>query len=304
MPLDEPADLGLQRIIQGQIDKAIVLLDDPAVAADTKVHEVRKRGKKIRGVLRLFRGALPKGLYQHENAAFRDLARPLAELREAAARLETLDALRPLCKDPQDQEALTRITQVCVHLRAAHSGDAVARRLLEARDALTSARDRLPAFVNRARPSLCAASPAAASRGGAEKTYRRNRRAWPKAYVEATTEAFHEWRKRTKYHRYHCALLRGAWPKPMKGRERALHTLTDLLGREHDLADLAEVLKTRPEPFPAEARLRLLRIIEDERAASRARARPEAERAFAEKPKRWSRRTFRYAEVSERSSHA
>src|SRR5262249_3385268 len=57
------------------------------------VHGVRKRLKKVRALLKLLRNGLGKKLSKRENLRLRDAARPLTEIRDAQALLESLDAL-------------------------------------------------------------------------------------------------------------------------------------------------------------------------------------------------------------------
>lgn len=54
---------------------------------------------------------------------------------------------------------------------------------------------------------------------------------------------FHRWRKWVKVHGCHTQLLVNAWPKELKGREKALNQLGDILGHDHDLLVLSELLK-------------------------------------------------------------
>src|SRR6185437_4230638 len=62
---------------------------------DESVHEARKDLKRARATLRLLREALGNSTYKRENAAIRDAARPLSEVRDGRV---LLDALRSLVK--------------------------------------------------------------------------------------------------------------------------------------------------------------------------------------------------------------
>jgi CHAD domain-containing protein len=77
---------------------------------------------------------------------------------------------------------------------------------------------------------------------GLKKTYRRGRKAMHKAYTDSTTENFHEWRKRVKYHWYHLRLLTYCWPEVLENRRNEVHRLSEQLGNEHDLAILRQTL--------------------------------------------------------------
>ena len=83
---------GVRRIALEQLDDARREIRDPAMARHEVVHQVRKRCKKLRGLLRLVRPCLGD-TYQQENAWFRDSARALSDIRDAQALIESCDAL-------------------------------------------------------------------------------------------------------------------------------------------------------------------------------------------------------------------
>ncbi|MEZ4569166.1 MAG: hypothetical protein R2849_02320 [Thermomicrobiales bacterium] len=55
---DEALDVGVRRIATEQVEKALAELDDSDLDRHATVHQVRKRCKKIRGLLRLVRPGL------------------------------------------------------------------------------------------------------------------------------------------------------------------------------------------------------------------------------------------------------
>ena len=76
---DTSVERGVRRIAVEQIDKAISEIQEPDVTE--AVHNVRKRCKKLRALIRIVRYAFDD--YKAENASFRDAARSLAVLRDA-----------------------------------------------------------------------------------------------------------------------------------------------------------------------------------------------------------------------------
>jgi CHAD domain-containing protein len=88
-----------------------------------------------------------------------------------------------------------------------------------------------------------------AIQAGLLKSYADGRKALHRAYETSRPKDFHEWRKRVKYHRYHLRLLRNLWPRVMRAWRREVVTLSELLGKEHDLA----VKRARPGRIPGEA---------------------------------------------------
>lgn len=100
----------------------------------------------------------------------------------------------------------------------------------------------------------------------------------------------HEWRKRVKYHWYHCRLMRLAWPEAMKVRADALDALGDDLGTDHDLVVLIETLRAEATDI-APAALGAVQALAATRSRKlRADALKRAPRLFAETPKALSRR--------------
>ena len=98
-----------------------------------------------------------------------------------------------------------------------------------------------------------------------------------------TTENLHDWRKRVKDLWYQQRLLEETWPGVMKAQAKEAKKLSKLLGEDHDLAVLAETLRTDPEltrfadefePVIAKRRKKLLKQAAQ---ARQARLRREAE---------------------------
>ena len=61
--------------------------------SDARVHYGRKKIKRARAMLRLLREAIGEDAYRRENAALRDVARPLSQVRDAHIAVETLAGL-------------------------------------------------------------------------------------------------------------------------------------------------------------------------------------------------------------------
>src|SRR5262249_19554178 len=82
----------VRRIARRQVEGAIDEVRTRNHRDPETVHELRKRCKKVRGLLRLVRPALGD-TYAIENAHFRDAARSLSPLRDAHTALVAYDAL-------------------------------------------------------------------------------------------------------------------------------------------------------------------------------------------------------------------
>lgn len=284
---NESVRAGAGRIATEQIDRAVGDVEDPSLDAAETVHAVRKRCKKIRAVLRLLRDELDNdGTYSEENAWYRDSARALADLRDAVAMIECYDRLADSYSSQIDRRALGRIRRAFTLRRKAlseHDSD-LHRRLEAFRGKMIAGRERLSDWP-------VESTGFAALRGGLIKTYKRARKGLKTAYDEGTDEAFHEWRKRIKYHWYHMRLLRNVWPGLMKQRARLVHDLASLLGDDHDLAVMRQTVVRSPDEFGDKKTRQLLFGLIDRRMAElQAAARPLGEHVLAEKPKALARR--------------
>jgi CHAD domain-containing protein len=264
----------VRRVATDQVERGLAELDgdDP----DEGIHQVRKRCKKLRALVRLVRDA-DEDLYRRENAAFRDTARRASHLRDDAAMVEAFDALATVYEDHVDLASYDPIRAALAARRDENAPD-LDEVLAAMRDDLEAAHRRIAAWdLPEGGFDLLA--------GGLARTYRRSRKRRLDAYAAGTTEAFHEWRKRVKYHRYQVRLLQDAWPQVLRARRRELHTLGELLGDDHDLAVLRARLHDDPGGHGGtELVAALTGLLDRRRATLQARADHLGARLFAEKP--------------------
>lgn len=283
---DETVEGAVRRIAQEQVSSAIHDIDDGSLDHQVTVHEVRKRCKKIRGLIRLVRPSFSR--YASENACFRDAARALSDLRDATAMIECFDALVDRYRDELEQDPFGSVREALQErLNGVAASQDVERRLAEFREAMEEGYDRVGAW------SLDAEGYEAV-RGGLKKTYRRARKAMRKAYGAPAVERFHEWRKRVKYNRYHTRLLREIWEPIMRPRRDQVKRLSDLLGDDHDLGVFRALLVDETDRFGRQRDLQaLLALIDQRRRELEAWSHPLGQRLYAEKPKRYADRMGR-----------
>lgn len=288
---DELVSDGIKRIIDTKVQRGIEHIDSNTDTHET-VHEVRKRCKEIRAAVRLVRPVLPT--YKQENVHYRDAARRISAIRDAHAAIETFDDhLRPAieARDVLDDATLTDIRATLVNRRDAMASEQnVERRLSEVRADLVDGRKRVSDL-----PIATEGYDSVA--GGLRKSYRRARNRMQEAYDEPEFENFHEWRKRIKYHRYHCRLLRRVWVGPMKSRREELKELSDIIGYENDLAEFALVMNEE-QLFTPEIREVLNGISTARRSEYHRQGRPLGERLFAEHPDQLITRIGTYWEAT------
>mgnify|MGYP006302818097 CR=1 FL=1 len=286
---DESVEDGIRRVITEQIERALAELNDSELGRHETVHQVRKRCKKIRGALRLVRPALGKA-YAVENAWYRDAARRISDLRDAGAMIESYDDLADRFGDQVDGRVIRPIRDEFERRRQAAAVDA------DRADALLQAfGEALAEGSNRVAELTVDGDGCRAALAGMRKTYARARDAMDAVDDDSTPEAFHEWRKRTKYHWYHMRLLREVWPKAVRARRDEAKRLADLLGDHHDPCVMRAVILADADAFAGasgqQAFLGLIsqRLVELERDS-----RPLGRRLLAEKPKHLARRFKAY----------
>lgn len=241
---DDDLTEAVRRVAASQIDTALEEIADPDLPRSQTIHQLRKRCKKLRGLVRLVRPGFDD--YSRENAAFRDIARTLSEARDATASLETLDALEARFGGEVDASIFERHRSALEKRREALDDEEISEALSQAQRELQSARKRSEKWNIEGDPEEILA-------GGMKKTLKRALTAMKTARRSGETDDFHEWRKRVKYHRYHARLLKHAWPDMIHPWIEAADTLGTELGDHHDLAVFIE--ETLPElKLPAKAR--------------------------------------------------
>lgn len=228
----------VRRVAAEQIDAALADCRS-GVDFDETVHELRRRCKRIRGLLRLVRPNFSG--FDRENAAFRNAADGLASARDAAVMLETLDeVLREnsidAARGEKLREALTENIQ-----RVSERQDR--RALLGAfAEAMSTARKRVDywTFDERGFGLLSA---------GLGDTYARMRKRLKEAEDTGEDEAFHDWRKEAKSHWFHVTLFKECAPDRLGARRDQFDTLGEHLGDHHNLVVLAEGLEALVGPL-------------------------------------------------------
>ncbi len=235
----EGAAEGLRRIALGRARKAQDRLRGASSGeAAEAIHGARKDLKKVRAVLRLVRDGLGEKAYRAENRRFRDAGRVLSESRDAEVKLETLAKLRERFGDsfpPSQARAWAAALEADRARVQAGAGSAQVERAIEA---IAAGEARIPEW-------RLETDAWALLEPGLDRCYRRGREALEAVRAEREDESVHELRKRVKDLWYQQRLLAEAWPELLEPSAEQAHRLADLLGDHHDLAVLAEDLRSR-----------------------------------------------------------
>jgi CHAD domain-containing protein len=275
----EPPGPGLRRIAVEQIRAAWVHLEGSQPDPQEAVHDVRKRLKKVRAVLRLARDEIGEPLYAGENARYRDLGRLLAPVRDSHTRLEAvrglLDRHRALLAHDAFQDVETLLRADRSQRAAGFAGSEVRRHALSALREAKSCPAEWP-LDGRSFETL---------RSGLLRIYRQGRERMESAYSGPSPDRFHDWRKRAKYLGYQLRILEPAWPAVLQTTTKALHDMTALLGEAHDLSELEVAVQRLEAPFSNGPQRELLAdLVAGQCAILHARAWRLGERVYAEEP--------------------
>ena len=135
---------------------------------------------------------------------------------------------------------------------------------------------------------------------GLKATHARGRHQMVTAYQTPSPESFHRWRKRVKYLRHQMEILTPLWPEVMIGMAVTLDRISELLGQDHDLAELLQTLADRPDlcPNPMERSL-IGALAEQRRADLQTASRILGRRIYAEAPSALAVRVSAYWESME-----
>ncbi len=246
-----------------------VALGHDALRGPAAIHDARQRLKRLRAVLHLLRLTLGERTYRLEADTLRDAGRHLAARREAQVMRKTLSQLLDANTSPALRQEMLAALPAAVDVGLD----------------LSAAAERIAASLQRSESWLQHPLRRAQLLAGFSRMYRRARRRLAAVRARPDTENCHELRKCVKYLWCQRRLLRQVCPGALRGRPRAkrLKRLTELLGREHDLAVLHDALR-QLQPAPAWAS-ELTRRALAQRQALRGKALRLAQGEFKRKPK-------------------
>ena len=168
-------------------------------------------------------------------AMLRDCARAIADARDSDALLATVRDLRELYAGDVPAVAFTRLERALRKRARMTRGDQGG--------GLPETAERLDAGLSRLESISMDEVSVEATVGELRRFYAAGRAAARRARRQPTIENLHEWRKRVKDLWYQERLMQTAWVELAEFRTAQAHRLSDLLGDDHDLALLLELLR-------------------------------------------------------------
>src|ERR1700722_5389490 len=186
---DEPGTRGARRIARKRVKSALELIGRQH-PTDHSVHAARKELKKARATLRLVRDALGTSSFKKENAALRDAARPLGEVRDAEV---LLNSLKSLVERSSVRASKLPLAQFQRSLSRSLSESRA--RVLKKAGPVKRARKTLKAVRSRSEHWHVGRHGWSILGSGLRRTYSRARRAFAQARARRSDERLHEWGK-------------------------------------------------------------------------------------------------------------
>ncbi len=258
-----------------RLDKAIAALQGKPQPSAEAIHDARREFKRLRSLVRLVRGSMDKPVRVREDQALGNVGRALAQSRDAAALLETVEKVFGTLM-PEDRKSR----------RISAEGQKLLQQVREELRSATASED-WSVTVGK----------------GLWRTYRQGRELFAVSnsigLLNASDELWHESRKRAKTLGYQLRFLRKIWPGTLNAIAEQLEELSERLGEDHDLAlirlRLTQIAlpETNFELFSA-ARLNLIRTIDRRRRRLQNEALRRSRLVYLEQPRRFLKRMHSY----------
>ena len=208
------------------------------VSSSESIHQARKQLKRARALLRLVRPDNPAGRWSSVEHRLRAVARALSAVRDAKVLIGTLQELHT--RHVLTSNSLANMTNTAARRLAQVHGSALASQKARAKlvRLLGEAARRVDRWTPRHR-GWRAIGP------GLRTLYAEAKAAAAPLQQVADCDnlTLHKARKRTQTLLHVLEFVQSAQPRRIGARIKALHELTDLLGKDHDLAVLETTLR-------------------------------------------------------------
>lgn len=275
----------VRRILRKQMKKGLEQLNGGR-ASDDDIHEARKRIKQARATLRLLREALSGADYQRQELTLRRAARPLSAARDAKVLVEALDSLRARYQSVRHAKGGPRFRRALLRARVQ-----ARRRALTDAAGVPQTRKLLQEARTRAKNWTLQHNGWRRLAKGAVRRYAKGRDALRDVRRRRSAEQLHRWRKQAKYLYLQLELLTPITAQSIARQAGQLHSLSDDLGEDHDLAMLHQRVAAHMRDFPNELQgSPLLRAIERSRSKLQSKALLRGSRLYRRPPGRLARR--------------
>jgi hypothetical protein len=285
-----PMSEALRRVAFAELEIAHGALATPP-ERHSGVHSARKCMKRLRSLLLLVRPGMPEPVFATLTDRLAIIARGLAPARDAAALIDAVDKLE---RETGAGPGLGPIQSLRAWL---HKRRHAAEQNLErsaASDAMRALLEIRPTFAGLAVYPDDFRSLAK----GLRRCYRATRESFQHTFAAERDEDVHEWRKGVQHHWRQMQLLAPCWPSELTARAEAARSLSQVLGDDHDISLLCQLVSTPTMMFgsPEETAAFLKRCRRRHRAL-RKEARTQGERLFTERSRPFAERIEAYWQI-------
>lgn len=286
-----PMSEALRRVAFAELEIAHGALATPP-ERHSGVHSARKCMKRLRSLLLLVRPGMPEPVFATLTDRLAIIARGLAPARDAAALIDAVDKLE---RETGAGPGLGPIQSLRAWL---HKRRHAAEQNLErsaASDAMRALLEIRPTFAGLAVYPDDFRSLAK----GLKRCYRTTRESFQHTFAAERDEDVHEWRKGVQHHWRQMQLLAPCWPSELTARAEAARSLSQVLGDDHDISLLCQLVSTPTMMFgsPEETAAFLKRCRRRHRAL-RKEARTQGERLFTERSRPFAERIEAYWQIA------
>ncbi|MCC7374317.1 MAG: CHAD domain-containing protein [Verrucomicrobiales bacterium] len=280
----ETLKAGVRRLGDALADHLSLRASSAPENLQSAVHETRLALKRLRATVRLLSGTLGDKAARRHQTRLRDVARRLAPVRDVAVGAATLDglekelpkAMAPALRSWRQRLAGPREVPQPTPKRIPNDLKAAARAIRVVTTAIDRSHWRRHGWET--------------LESGLIETYRRARRRFRAAHTTDDETSFHRWRTAVKAFMYQLGLLRPIAPKRLGRCIKELNGLQRILGDEHDLAVLDEMLGKSGQGDKDKKGLDakpIRRLIASRQQRLRKNALKSGRRLFTERPKRF-----------------
>ncbi len=267
----EPLPVGLKRLTLNEMETATSRFYDGEEAFSDAVHESRKSTKRVRAVLRLVRGEVGDKIYKFEDEWMRDTGRMVGPVRDSYAVVDAFAVLHRIYGHLLVDGALDEVRNRLVSRR-----DRLENRVMEDPHLVSGVVERLERAHGRYSNWATESSGRSAYPGGIRDefaaigpgfrhTYESGRKQMVQAYKSPTPQNFHEWRKNVKYLRHQMEVLTPLWPEVVVGMAITFERVGEMIGQDHDLSILLELLESDANLCPDPVEKSLIKALAGQR---------------------------------------
>jgi CHAD domain-containing protein len=197
-------------------------------------HEVRKRIKKLRALLRLTRDRIGEPFQKRQNRTLRAIAHSLAPMRDTTAQVATCEKLHQHFPKEVPKKVFANVVKAITNGHSFSEGSLESRKELTHKLRMALKAVEYPPLKRLKKKDL---------RAGFKRAGRRYRKEYERARKSATDENLHAWRIRTKDLLNQLDIIRETLSKAEDKWGKRLEKLARFLGDDHDLAMLEHRLR-------------------------------------------------------------